>query len=77
MKLTKNQQEVIDLLNTGWSLGQSKTINGRDRLQKDGLGKGGETKDVRKGTIYKLSKLGLIKSTGYGFPSEEFKLVKP
>ena len=47
-KVTKLQQEVLDLLKAGWELGvTSRLVERRVWMQKDGLGKGGETRKIR------------------------------
>jgi len=47
-KVTKLQQDVLDLLKAGWELGVTRRlVERRVWLQKDGLGKGGETRKIR------------------------------
>lgn len=61
MKLSKRQQEVIDLLTQGWELGCSQ---GWTRplcwMQKNGLGKGGPYKPIHRSTVRSLWKRELI-----------------
>ena len=75
MKLSKTQQHVIDLMESGWELGCSTTMDGRCWLQKGGLGQGGETEDVRHNTVHALYKRGLIEGH-YGFPTKKYTLRK-
>ena len=63
-KLSKLQQEVISLLEAGWEGGIDlylwPSIKYKVRLQKDGLGKGGEAKYFKKTTVDALKAKGLI-----------------
>jgi len=64
-KLNDKQQKVIDLLKDGWELGVSSgwgpNASPSIRLQKGGLGKGGETYYFKSQTLYALERMGLIK----------------
>ncbi len=73
MKLSKTQQEVIDLMKSGWELGQSMAIHSRTWLQKNGLGRGGETKNVSGATVHALYRKGLIDSKD-NFPTRKYYL---
>ena len=75
MKLSKAQQEVVDLMREGWELGVSTDFTGRCWLQKGGCGKGGETKDVRSTTVGALREAGVIKICGYSFPTTRYQLA--
>jgi hypothetical protein len=75
VKLTKAQQEVIDLMRQGWELGVSTTADGRWWLQKGGLGRGGETNNVNANTAHALLRAGLIRSAGYSFPTQHYLLT--
>ena len=63
IKLSKAQSQVIELLKTGeWELVTS-TGTGlvkREWIQKGGIGRGGESIDLRKGTCASLAKKELI-----------------
>ena len=74
MKLSKNQQKVINLLEQGWELGQRSGIDGGCWMQRNGLGKGGESLNVSSATVIALYKRGLIKHT-YGFPWSTWTLA--
>lgn len=77
MKLSKLQQEVIDLMKNGWHYGHSVSIwDCSDWLQKGELGHGGETKRINKNTFRSLLSRKLIKSKGYGYPTQEYILVE-
>ncbi len=75
MKLTEKQQQVIDLMQDGWQLGRDNHNNGRSWLQKNGIGRGGESIDVSRSTVNSLEKKGLIKGK-WGFPMTIFSLAQ-
>ncbi|MCK4244940.1 MAG: hypothetical protein KAX20_04880 [Candidatus Omnitrophica bacterium] len=60
MKLSKKQQEVVELLKKGWELGCFGAYGTGCRLQEGGLGKGGEAKNFSSATIRALYDKGLI-----------------
>jgi len=76
MKLSEPQQEVICLMQEGWELGQSLVINGRAWMQKNGLGRGGESKDVRAQTFRALVRKGLIGGLAREFPKQRYVLTE-
>lgn len=73
-KLSGAQQEVIDLMRSGWELGVSTSFDGRCWLQKGGCGRGGESKSVNARTVSALREAGLIESAGRSFPTEKYRL---
>lgn len=72
MKLTKAQQEIIDLLKNGWELGISAGFNARCWIQKGGIGRGGESKDIRHSTYTALRKAKAIKLVEQGYPTSKY-----
>jgi len=77
MKRFATQEEILRLMAEGWELGHSTSGWGGGPwgwLQKQGLGRGGETISVRANTAWALMRKGLIKSTGFGFPTERYVL---
>lgn len=68
-----SKEQIIRLMKSGWELGRSH--NGRWWIQKDGLGSGGESNNVHANTARSLLNNKIIKSKGYGFPSEQFILA--
>lgn len=64
-KLTEPQKDIIRLMKSGWQLGKSRSMFNRERawLQYNGIGKGGESKQVNKATFEKLRDNGLIEQT--------------
>ena len=63
-KLSKNQQDVVDLLKAGWELGSSHTrLGGNCWLQKNGICRGGQSKNISKATLRALKKKGIIKDS--------------
>lgn len=73
-KLSKAQQEVVDLMRSGWELSASMAFDRRTWLQKGGTGRGGEMKRVSGATLYALWKAKAIKVRVEKFPSQIFKL---
>ncbi len=73
-KLTPDQQEVMDLIEQGWELGKDTTINGRCWIQKGGLDKGGESKNVNFSTLRTLEYLGYIERGESHFPTSHYRL---
>ena len=73
MKLPEKQMEVLSLMNQGWELGQS--FDGRAWLQRDGLGRGGDTKDVHGNTFSSLYNKELVKIEKQGFPTSRYTLT--
>ena len=64
MKLSKVQQNVLDKMRDGWELGMSHSFGVNCWLQKDGIGKGGESEDIRYSTLSVLFQKKLIKQRG-------------
>ena len=73
-KLTPLQQEIIDLMKDGWELGTAMGLNPRSWLQKGGLGKGGESKEIKSGTVHALAYLGYIERGESEFPTLHYRL---
>jgi len=76
MKLSETQQVVISLMQKGWELGRSLTIDGRAWMQKGGLGKGGESRDVRITTLLALQDKGLVIGMAREFPRQKYVLTE-
>ena len=64
-----NKSESIYLRLEGGELGKSMDFEGRAWLQKDGLGKGGATREVRANTFAALYRAGLIELQSNQFPT--------
>ncbi len=64
-------------MQSGWELGTTtRYANGtRAWLQKGGIGKGGESRNISSATVHALSKKGLIKSE-YSVPTKKWRLIK-
>ena len=75
MKISPLQQHIINRLEEGWSLGFGSGISPRVWLQRDGVGRGGPTEDVNKGSFFALLRRGVIHQTKDGFPTSEYGLV--
>lgn len=73
-KLSKVQQEVIELMKAGWELGVSSGAVPRAWLQKNGVGRGGETKKLAISTYHKLRDLGYFIMVHDGFPVKKYRL---
>lgn len=79
-KLSNKQAEVIKLMSEGWELGHNKSdIRGYSNtwLQKDGLGRGGETKEVHFNTFQALLSKKLIYDKSLrNYPTTLYALTK-
>lgn len=60
MKLSERQQEVVNLLKEGWELAYCSGYSDMVLFQKNGIGKGGESKNVNKNTLNSLYLKGII-----------------
>ncbi len=76
MKLSLRQQEVIDLMKTGWQLGINYGFNTHTWIQKDGCGKGGDAKNVHGSTVFALENRKLIVIDTEKFPLRTYKLAE-
>lgn len=74
-KLSATQQHVVDALRNGWELGEMMTMAGGCWMQKGGLGRGGECKEVRGSTVTALFKKNIIKQKSEEFPVRVFELA--
>jgi len=74
-KPSKAQALVLQRLADGWALGIAGGLNSRVWMQKDGLGRGGETANVSVATFTVLRERGLITKIRDGFPSSEYGLT--
>lgn len=70
-ELSRRMQEVIDLMDEGWSL--CSTFHSGSWLQKNGCGMGGETKRVHANTVHALLERGLIVLSRFGFTTSAYK----
>jgi hypothetical protein len=75
-KLSKTQYKVLQLMNEGWQLGTDTFNKNRTWLQKNGIGHGGETFEVKQNTLNSLKKLNLIDFDKEQYPVNIFKLNK-
>jgi len=76
MKVSKVQLDILQKMNEGWELGMGRGYNPSHWLQKNGLGRGGDTQNVKDNSFSSLYKKELIKSTGYNYPSERWELTE-
>jgi hypothetical protein len=79
MPLTPKLIEILKLMNNGWELGLSdRARNGFEWwMQKGGLGRGGEAKQIHgRVDVYKLKREGLIDNDGkFHFPTTSYFLT--
>jgi hypothetical protein len=69
-KLTKAQQETLDLLRNGWELGVHESLGSvRIRIQHGGVGRGGEVRRVTKSVFDALLAAGRIVEVRRKYPS--------
>lgn len=75
-KLSKVQQEIVDLMKEGWELGVSLSFSGNYscRVQKDGLGNGGATKYFSVSTFKALENKGILKIKSNEFRNKKYAL---
>lgn len=76
MKLSPIQQKTIALMQDGWELGVSGGFSPRCWIQKNGIGKGGESLNLKISTFHVLLNKKLIKKTEDGYPTSKYKLTK-
>ena len=78
IKLTPARLAVLLKMAEGWELGRSTSLAmnvNREWLQKDGIGRGGETEKVRAGTARALESAQLIKRVRASFPSQAYVIT--
>lgn len=75
MKLSKTQQDVVDLMKNGWELGSTMTFEGGCWLQENGCGRGGNTERVSNSTVHALLNKGIICEKKAKFPLRTYKLA--
>lgn len=76
MKLSKSQQQVVDKMRDGWELGYSSGFFTRSWLQKNGIGKGGETINVRVNTFLLLRDKNVIEKSRSAYPTDVYRLTE-
>lgn len=74
-KLSKAQGEVVRLMREGWELGKSEGMSGGAWLQKNGVGRGGETKTISISTYLALYTKRIIAGE-YTFPTSKYSLTE-
>lgn len=74
MKLTSNQQNIIDLMNNGYELGYD-SYRDAAWLQLGGCGFGGTSINVTKTVFKPLLKKGLVSPNKESYPTTTYKLV--
>ena len=74
IKLSETQKDIVKLLQSGeWEIGYSSGVRlSRGWMQKGGLGRGGEAKDINVATFRALKDKGLIEQGEYGFPTRHY-----
>lgn len=60
----------------GWELGHSCTMDGRAWIQKNGVGRGGDTKEIRANTFQAIYDLDLVVATERKFPTHKYGLTE-
>ena len=76
MKLSSTQRDILQLMSSGWELGEDMGANSHAWIQKGGLGRGGETKNVNSNTLYALWRGNYIETAKEMFPTRRFKLTE-
>lgn len=76
-KATELQLGILSRMADGWALGVSHANNsGGAWLQKNGIGRGGETISVMASTFRGLRNKGFIEVKRKGFPASEMQLTQ-
>lgn len=75
-KLSQKQSEVIRLMREGWELGHSCKMEGRSWIQKGGIGKGGNFKNVNSNTFQAIYDRKLIVAIERSFPTHKYALTE-
>lgn len=73
-KLSETQIEIIKLMREGWQLGVSLSMDSRYWIQKDGVGRGGETKKVTSPVYHGLKERGVLECVDNDFPTAKYNL---
>ena len=76
MKLSRTQQEIVDLLGAGWEIGWSRTLDGGVWIQNGGAGRGGESRKVNGSTARALVKMGKIQCVENSYPTARYRLTQ-
>jgi hypothetical protein len=75
-KLSDSQLAVLRDMTDGWELGMYSGFSGGARIQKGGLGKGGQARNVHIGTFSALLQRDLIvRGPGSEFPVTRYRLT--
>lgn len=74
-KLSKAQQKIIDLLNSGWEIGWMLDSSDRCWIQKGGAGRGGESRNVNISTARALREAGNIVCVESKFPTARYRVA--
>ena len=73
-KLTRVQEALLEKLRNGWEAGTDNSLEGRSRIQRGGLGRGGPSETVRIDTLIALDKAGHIRCE-YGYPTKRWVVI--
>lgn len=76
MKLSKAQQEVVDKMQEGWELAISEGFYATSWIQKNGIGKGCESQDVRLSTAKCLANKCVVEVSGQRYPFTYYRLTE-
>ena len=74
MRLSIKEKNILELMKLGWELAYD-NFSTHSWVQKNGIGRGGETVKVSPRTLKSLKEKGLITEI-YSFPCSEYKLVE-
>ena len=75
-KLTKVQIEILMLLFNGWQIGRNEGFNPRHWMQSNGIGKGGEMRNVNVKTFNALLLDGYIQKSKQGYPTSKYDITE-
>ena len=74
-KPTAHQLAVLRKMRDGWELGLDTGMDAYAWLQRNGLGRGGDTQSVSLNTLYALVSRKLLERGGYNYPTQRFILT--
>lgn len=73
-KLSATQLHILELMNDGWELGHSRGMYPGFWIQKNGIGKGGESKSISSATFHVLLDTKSIEKFKEGYPTDKYRI---
>ena len=76
MKATKTQLDILQKMNDGWELGYYQGLVASCNLKEGGIGRGGQSQQVKTNTFFALWMKGLIVISKYGPSTDKYSLTE-